>query len=103
MEAPMHKMIVLYNPPKDPAHFKKYYTETHIPLAAKLPGLKAHRYAFDVQGIGAASPYFCVFEAEFADAGAMAAAMGSDMGKAVGADTRNYATGGLTILHYAVS
>jgi uncharacterized protein (TIGR02118 family) len=99
----MHKMIVLYNPPTDPAHFKKYYTEIHVPLAAKLPGLKAHRYAFDVKAMGGASPYFCVFEAEFADAAAMAAAMGSDAGKAVAGDVKNYATGGATILHYAVA
>jgi uncharacterized protein (TIGR02118 family) len=98
----MHKMLVLYNAPKDPAHFKTYYAETHVPMAAMLPGLKAHRYSFDVRGLGGASPYFCVFEAEFADAAAMAAAMSSDHGKKVGADTANYATGGLTIVHYAV-
>ena len=28
----MHRMLVLYNEPKDPAHFKKYYVETHLPL-----------------------------------------------------------------------
>ena len=31
----MHKMIVLYPKPDDPEHFKKYYRETHIPLAKK--------------------------------------------------------------------
>lgn len=98
----MHKLLVLYNPPTDPAHFRKYYAETHLPMAAKLPGMIAHRHAFDVQGVGGASPYFCVFEADFADAAALGAAMGSEIGKAVAADTRNYATGGLTILHYAV-
>lgn len=33
----MHKMIVLYPKPDDPEHFKKYYRETHIPLAKKFP------------------------------------------------------------------
>ena len=33
----MHKLLVLYNEPKDPAHFRKYYVETHVPLASKLP------------------------------------------------------------------
>lgn len=99
----MHKMLVLYGPPKDPAHFKAYYTGTHLPLAARLPGLKASRHAFDVAAMGGASPCFCVFEAEFSDAAAMGAAMASDAGKAVAADVKNYATGTVTILHYPVA
>ena len=99
----MHKLLVLYGAPKDPAHFKAYYSDTHVPLAAKLPGLKAHRYAFDVQGVGGAAPYFCVFEAEFTDAAAMGAAMSSEHGKTVAADVKNYATGTVTMIHYAVA
>ncbi|MEQ8345673.1 MAG: EthD family reductase [Sneathiellaceae bacterium] len=99
----MHKLVVLYGQPTDPEHFRRYYVETHLPLAAKLPGLKASRYSFDVVGLGAEgpSPYFCIYEGEFADAAAMAAAMDSEIGKQVGADTANYATGGLTIVNYA--
>ena len=48
----MHKLLVLYNEPKDPAHFRKYYVETHVPLADKLPGLKASRYSFDAKPLG---------------------------------------------------
>ena len=62
----MHKILVLYHPPKDPAQFRTYYSETHLPLAA------------------------------------MGAAMGSPEGKAVAADTANYASGGYTLLHYKV-
>ena len=98
----MHKILVLYNKPKDPDHFRKYYVETHVPLAAKLPGLRAHRYSFNVEGLGAPSPYFCIFEAEFADAAAMGAALTSEMGAKVTADTANYASGGFTIVHYDV-
>ena len=47
----MHKMLVLYNDPKDPAHFRKYYVETHLPLVSKLPNLKASRYSFDVKSL----------------------------------------------------
>jgi uncharacterized protein (TIGR02118 family) len=39
----MHKLLVLYNEPKDPTHFRKYYVEKHLPLS-KIPGLKASRY-----------------------------------------------------------
>ena len=96
----MHKLVVLYGHPKDPEHFRRYYVETPLPLAAKLPGLKASRFAFDVAGVGADSPYFCIFEGEFANAAAMAAAMESEIGRQVHADTENYATGGLTVLHF---
>ena len=62
----MHKLLVLYNEPKDPAHFRKYYVETHLPLVSKIPGVKASRYAFDVKPLGPGkAPYFCVFEAKF--------------------------------------
>jgi uncharacterized protein (TIGR02118 family) len=35
----MAQLIVLYKTPKDAAAFDKHYSETHIPLAKKIPGL----------------------------------------------------------------
>ena len=64
----MVKLIVLYNHPTDPAAFDKYYEETHIPIAAKIPNVKR-------------------FEASFA----------SEDGQAAVRDTGVFATGGLTI------
>ena len=90
----MHKVLALYPQPKDPAHFKKYYEEKHLPLAAQMPGLISSRYTFAVEGVGAPSPYFCIWEGEFADAAAMGAAMQSPIGQKVAADVANYATGG---------
>lgn len=95
----MHKIVVLYSHPKSPDEFRRYYVETHLPLAAKLPGLKASRHAFDLEGVGGPSPYFAVWEGEFEDAAAMGAAMGSPAGQAVVADVPNYATGGCVIVH----
>jgi len=96
----MHKVLVLYPAPKDPAHFKKYYVEKHLPLAAQLPGLISSRYTFAAEGVGAASPYFCIWEGEFADAAGFGAAMGSPVGQQVAADVPNYASGGATVLHF---
>ena len=96
----MHKVLVLYPPPKDPAHFKRYYEETHLPLAAQLPGLVSSRHTFSVEGVGGASPYFCIWEGEFSDAASMGAAMQSPIGQKVAADVPNYATGGATVLHF---
>jgi len=98
----MHKIVVLYPPQPDPEAFKAYYVKTHLPLARKLPGLLAMRYCFNVQAVGGASPYFCVFEADFRDAASMGAAMGSPQGQAVAADVPNYARNPPTLLHYSV-
>src|SRR4051812_39916057 len=96
----MHRLLVLYPPPSDPDHFRSYYEDTHLPLAAKLPGLRAYRYSFDVAAAEDESPYYCVFEADFDDAAALSAARESTEGQAVRADVRNYATGGAVVLNY---
>lgn len=96
----MHRLVVLYPQPTDPAAFERHYVGTHLPLADRLPGLVASRYSLDVRGEG--SPYFAVFEADFADADALGAAMASPEGQAVAADVPNYATGGAVVIDYPV-
>src|SRR5512132_1144263 len=96
----MHRLLVLYPPPTDPDHFRSYYEDTHLPLAAKFPGLRGYRYSFDVAAAEGESPYFCVFEADFDDAAALSAARASPEGQAVRADVPNYATGGAVVLNY---
>jgi uncharacterized protein (TIGR02118 family) len=99
----MHKLLVLYNEPKDPAHFRKYYVEKHLPLASKMPGLRASRYTFDVKSLGPVkAPYFCIFEGEFDSEAALVDALASKEGQAVAGDVPNYASGGVTIVHFAI-
>lgn len=99
----MHRLLVLYNEPKDPAHFRKYYVETHLPLANKIPGVKAASYSFDVKALGPGkAPYFCLFEADFENEAALMTALGSKEGQAVAADVPKYASGGVTMVHFAV-
>jgi uncharacterized protein (TIGR02118 family) len=98
----MHKLVVLYSTPADPEHFRDYYVANHLPLVSRMPGLLAWRYSFDVAATEGEAPYFAVFEAEFADAEAMAAARASPQGQEVAADVPNYATGGATVIHYPV-
>lgn len=100
----MYRLNVLYGTPTDPTHFQEYYLSTHLPLAAKLPELRAFRYAFEVGALGAGeSPYYAIFEADFDSADAMATALGSPEGQAAAADIDNYATGGATLVHYSVN
>ncbi|WP_409462239.1 EthD family reductase [Amycolatopsis sp. GA6-003] len=98
----MHKLLVLYPPPDDPAAFAEYYEKHHLPLVQKLPGLLGWRYSLQVHA-EPESPYFAVFEAEFADAAAYAAAMATPQGEAVRRDVPNYATGGAIVLDYPVA
>lgn len=99
----MHKMVILYPKPTDPAHFREYYVNTHLPLASQIPGMLDWRYGFDVASVAGESPYFAIFEADFADADAMGAAMSSPEAAAAVADVPNYATGGSITLHYPVA
>ncbi|AKU16902.1 EthD family reductase [Luteipulveratus mongoliensis] len=98
----MHKLLVLYSTPADPDHFRDYYVNKHLPLIANWPGPLAWRYSFDVAATTGEAPYFAVFEADFADAAAMAAARASAHGQQVTADVVNYASGGAVVIHYPV-
>ncbi|MFF4198703.1 EthD family reductase [Nonomuraea sp. NPDC001831] len=98
----MHKLLVLYPEPADPDHFRDYYVTKHLPLVREWPGLLAWRYSFDVAATRGENPYFAVFEAEFADAAAMAAAQSSPQAQRLTADLANYATGGAIVIHYPV-
>lgn len=101
----MHKLLVLYPEPADRDAFLAYYVASHLPLAAKLPGMLAWRYSTQVSAApdGSPAPYFAVFEAEFPDAATYRAAMGSPEGQAVAADVPNYASGGAVVIDYAIA
>lgn len=97
----MHSLIVLYPWPDDPAAFKDYYRTTHIPLAAKLPGLRGYSYGYP-QALGPGkAEHFCVFEGRFDSMESMLAALGSEHGKKVAADVPNYSPKGATLMHVA--
>lgn len=61
----MHCLTVIYPRPDDPEHFKKYYKETHVPLAKQLPGLKSCAYAYPAAIGPADNVPFCIFQAWF--------------------------------------
>lgn len=98
----MHKLVVLYPAPDDPDHFRDYYVRNHLPLVAKMPGIRAYRYSFDVAATEGETPYFAAFEADFDDLAAMNAARSSPDGRRVSADVGNYASGGVVVIHYSV-
>ena len=98
----MHKLVVTYPRPDDPGRFRAYYAATHIPLAARLPGLTGYSYGYP-EALGPGDAPFCIFEATFADSASLDAALGSPEGKAVAADVPNYSPKGATIMRFDVA
>jgi uncharacterized protein (TIGR02118 family) len=87
----MHKLTVQYSDPADPAVFETHYRDVHVPLAAKIPGLRRFTLT-KPHGLGAAAP-FLVAELWFDDAAALDAALRSPEGAAAAADVQNLAAG----------
>jgi len=98
----MQKLMVMYPPQPDMAAFKAYYEGTHLPLARKIPGLRAMRHSFDIQTIAGEAQYSCIFEAEFDDAAALQAGMGSAEGQLVAADVPNFAQVPPMLIQYSL-
>jgi len=98
----MQKLVVLYPPQPDMDAFKAYYVGTHLPLARKIPGLKAMRHSFNIETLAGDGQYACIFEAEFEDGAALGAGMGSPEGQAVAADVPNFAKVPPSLIHYHV-
>jgi uncharacterized protein (TIGR02118 family) len=94
----MFKVLVLYPKPSDPAKFKSYYVEKHIPLLEKMPHITYYSYSFDAKGPGGDQPYFCVFECEFDSIEDLIASQTSEVGQKVAADGVNYTDAPPTIL-----
>jgi uncharacterized protein (TIGR02118 family) len=95
----MIQLTVLYGQPQDPAAFDRYYHETHVSLAKRLPGLKGYTVnkptSLDPQE---RSPYYLIADFYFENTGALQAALQSSEGQAAAGDLQNFATGGVTLV-----
>jgi uncharacterized protein (TIGR02118 family) len=98
----MHRLLVSYPHPADPAKFLDYYAGRHVPLAQTLPGLLGCRWV-QPQALGPAEGApFVLFEADFVSEATMFEALGSPIGQAVAADVPRYSPAGATLVHYEV-
>jgi uncharacterized protein (TIGR02118 family) len=96
----MAQALVIYNTPADPAAFDRYYHETHIPIARKIPGLQSYRISSGpVQALAGTTPHLVAI-LEFDSMADLSAALASSEGQAAAADLPNFATGGVTLLIY---
>ena len=92
----MARLVVMYRTPKDAAAFDKYYFETHIDIAKKIPGLKKYEVS---QGpvVTPAGPsgLHLIATLHFDDLAAIQRAFASAEGQAAAADVQTFATGGV--------
>ncbi len=95
----MVKLSVMYGKPANPAAFEKYYTETHLPIAGKMQGVRKIELS-KVVGTpdGSAPAFYRLADLYFDDLDHMKRVMGSPEGKATAGDLANFATGGFTML-----
>jgi uncharacterized protein (TIGR02118 family) len=98
----VHRLVVSYGTPDDPAAFDAYYRETHTPLALKQPGLIGLTFGHAVSLDPAQPAPYLVAELDFDSEEAMRKSLASPEGRAAGKDIRNFATGGVTFTHYDV-
>ena len=97
----MTRLLVLYNQPADTAAFDRYYFETHVPIAKKLPGLRSYVVSAGRPGVmaGESAPYL-IAELEFDSAADLQAAMSSPEGQETAGDLANFAQAGATVLTF---
>jgi uncharacterized protein (TIGR02118 family) len=96
----MAQLLVLYNTPADPAEFDRYYEQTHVPIARKIPGLRSYAISNGpVQALAGTAPYLVAI-LNFDSMADVTRALESPQGKAAAADLPNFATGGATLLIY---
>jgi uncharacterized protein (TIGR02118 family) len=99
----MVKIVALYGPPTDPKAFEEHYSGTHLPLAAKIAGVKRFE-AGRVLGTpdGGEAPYYRIAELWFDSQQDLQSAMASPEGQATVADIPKFASGGATVVIAAV-
>lgn len=98
----MVKLVALYKRPDDPEAFEHHYTETHLPLVRKMPGLRRLEAGRITGAVGGEAPYFLIAEMYFDDQEALRAALRSPEGRAAGEDLQRFAAGMVTMMYTQV-
>ncbi|MBF6255509.1 EthD family reductase [Nocardia farcinica] len=92
-----YQISVCYGAPDDPAAFDEYYRTTHVPLAAKVPGLAGLSWGKCRSLDGSEPQFYAVAQLRFATEADLQQALASPEMKAAGKDVRNFATGGASM------
>jgi uncharacterized protein (TIGR02118 family) len=96
----MHRMTILYGVDGDPAAFREYYYEKHIPIASEMAGLTGWNLCW--VDPDSSSRYQLVAELYAESADALDAILASPAGLAASADLDNFVTGSVEFLRGSV-
>lgn len=89
----------MYGHPVDPAAFEAYYSETHLPIAAKTPGVaRVELTKFVGTPDGGKPSQYRMAELYFDSMEELQKQMGSPEGQAAVNDIPNFATGGVDVM-----
>ncbi|HEY1940991.1 MAG TPA: EthD family reductase [Roseiarcus sp.] len=97
----MARVVVLYKTPSDTAAFDRYYSEKHISIAKRIPGLRKYEISKGPVATPAGlSNYYLVATLDFDDMAAIQSGFASPEGQAATGDLQNFATGGADIFMF---
>jgi uncharacterized protein (TIGR02118 family) len=97
----MAQLVVMYKTPKDAAAFEKHYSEKHIPIAKKIPGLRKYEISRGPVATPAGpSGYHLIAMLHFDSLAAIQGAFGSAEAQAAVTDVQGFATGGVDIFMF---
>ena len=97
----MARLVVMYRTPKDAAAFDRYYVDTHVPIAKKIPGLRRYEVSQGpVATPAGASSFHLVATLHFDDMAALQKGLASPQGQAAAGDLQNFATGGADLYFF---
>ncbi len=99
----MVKLVALYRKPADPAAFDRHYSQTHMPLVQRMPGLRRVEVGKITGAVGGEAPYYLIAEMYFDDQEALRTALRSPEGRAAGEDLQQFASGLVTMVFAQVS
>jgi uncharacterized protein (TIGR02118 family) len=95
----MAQLLALYHQPADPAAFDRYYFETHVPIAKKVPGLRSYIVNNGTVNVIAGSPApYLIAELGFDSMADLQSALASPEGQAAAGDLSNFAQAGVTLI-----
>lgn len=87
-------MTILYGRPEDPQAFRRYYIESHVPVARRMKGLTG----WNLSWLDDDGPYMLVAELYAESKRALDAVLASPEGLAARADLENFVTGSVDFL-----
>jgi uncharacterized protein (TIGR02118 family) len=94
----MIKLIALYTKPADVEAFEQHYTQIHIPLVEKIPGIRKTEWSRMTAAPTGEAPYYMMYEMYFDNMEAYKIAMKSEENKAAGKDLMSFAKDVVTFM-----